>query len=680
MSLDPTTEAIAHFIGLFHTKIEDLRMRSEFDAFRAAKLLEPSPDDPVFVEIDVRAPYILKGFDPDVSYSATVAPAFAAQPPQLPVGLPLRSDPDLHLVPSDPNREPPVLDWGPAPPVAQMHLLIPLPNSILTLVQQSAFLSDNDLLLFGGTTPFVAPAVLQTELQGLVGTAQSAALAMAVDPGAVPKLADMQAFAAHLKLGPPDLPGAQTVMVTGAAAQGIFLNGAVAETLPVFTEILPDRLAKTYGTSPQDDAAGQTDADTPSPPPQTKDALASPMRSDGTTDAPPNIFAVEAGHAVVGGSNLSTNEAFISIKWVDAPVIAVAGDVMTLMAVSQVNLLVDRDITPDGVPVTGQINVALNAASITQTQSAALDVRTEDPDQTFPKLWHVETISGDLVLVNWIQQYVFATDFDRAEIQFSGAATFIGLGENVLSNLTALTELGYHYDLILIGGDMITLNQIRQTNVMLDSDVVSGVVPVGTDVQTAGNLQLNLASISTVGVDTVGAMQDNFKTMMDAFATGSKALTDAVVADTLFQGMQVLRVLYVEGDLTKVNLVDQTNVLGDADQVHLALAGFLSTQASPVTINTGGNAQLNAANILDIGIDSMVMAGGAIYSDALIHQAGLIDTDASPVGVGLAALASEAVAFLADGMIDPCGDPDIPIMPGLPDMPGSLDVMQSVLA
>lgn len=72
---------------------------------------------------------------------------------------------------------------------------------------------------------------------------------------------------------------------------------------------------------------------------------------------------------------------------------------------------------------------------------------------------------------------------------------------------------------------------------------------------------------------------------------------------------------------------------------------------SPVSFTTGSNLMTNTAAILESGFDSQIMADGEYYNDALLYQAELIDTDADPLGVSVASLASEAVAFLADDMI-----------------------------
>jgi hypothetical protein len=149
--------------------------------------------------------------------------------------------------------------------------------------------------------------------------------------------------------------------------------------------------------------------------------------------------------------------------------------------------------------------------------------------------------------------------------------------------------------------------------------------------------------------------------------------------DGHLQGAEVLRVLYISGDLVKMNLLKQVNVVGDADQILIPPGAAIGS----VEVIAGSNALANIASIRDLGVDSKVLAGGQIYTDALIHQAGFVDMEAAPTGVQLApGLTSEAVVFLADHMLDPTGpgaDADGPAGP-IPMDGGSLDVMQSVLS
>jgi hypothetical protein len=147
-------------------------------------------------------------------------------------------------------------------------------------------------------------------------------------------------------------------------------------------------------------------------------------------------------------------------------------------------------------------------------------------------------------------------------------------------------------------------------------------------------------------------MAQAFADALRDMAEGATKLSAEVAQDALFTGFETLRALYIEGDLTQINLIDQVNYLGDQDQVRLAADALAEAlQGASVAIAAGANALANLATIKTAGLDTTIMAQGAVYEDAVLYQAGLIDTEAPPTGVSLSALASEAVAFLADDML-----------------------------
>ena len=139
--------------------------------------------------------------------------------------------------------------------------------------------------------------------------------------------------------------------------------------------------------------------------------------------------------------------------------------------------------------------------------------------------------------------------------------------------------------------------------------------------------------------------------------------------------------LFIDGDYTTVNWIEQTNILGDSDQVYLAMEGIQAATGAEVNVVSGSNAVINMASIQEYGVESTVMVGGQVYDDALLYQAELIDTDADPLGVNMPALASEAVAFLADDMMSTdTGPVDVPITPTAPESIQTPDSMQLMLA
>jgi hypothetical protein len=668
MPLDRTTEAIAHFIGAFHLDVEALRLREGYDAFRAAQDMPPEGGELPFVSISVRAPHELKGFEPGLKVALPLAPAIAAGAQAVPAGAPPGFGPPLHSSPAAVFAPHPG-QIGPAPTVAVPHWEVPPPNQIATATVQHLYLADDDVISFDLGLTFVPPEVLLARLETLIATAESLSLGLTgrVGPDEVTDGAAMRALAEEIAaFGPdavPQAPGATVHLISGAAAQGTFVDGAAVEEMPKFLDNLPAALE---------------------PPGAEQEADDGPEIAPGADE--PNPYAVDPGHHVETGANLSANEAFIVTNWTDAEVIAVGGDVIEIAVISQVNLLVDDaggapGAGPGAAP--GAVSKAVSAAQIVTRSSEpeGADDAAAPIDGGFPLYWEVTRIDGDVILVNWVEQHTFATDTDRAEVLFTGSATHIGMGDNTLSNFATLTELGFHYDLIVISGDMITVNMIEQINVLLDSDSVGAVILPPDLIATGDNYLLNSAAIVSEGVDSIVIMSEAFRAELEALEAGATTLSDGFALDPLFQGKETLSVLYIDGDLIEVNVIEQHNYLGDADQVQLALDALVDGTGAEVTITTGANALLNDARIIDLGIDSTIVAGGEVYTAALIHQAGLVDTEAMPEGVAMTGLASEAVAFLADDMIDPA-PPDDTGGGGaaLAGEGGSLDVMQTVLA
>lgn len=707
MTLDRTTDAIAHFIGLFHLDIEEMRLRSDYEAFEFAR--ETDESDPIEPsEIALKAPFAPEGFDPDVTYvptDATPAPGAPASPD---INLPPPQIPDSVPIVPYLQDAPTAFLLAPAVPGA-FAILVPQPNSIMVAISQSAIMYDNDLLLFSGTAQFASPNLLLQKLDLLleIGGAASIFGLAGVPLTAIPTRTEAVALAMAVgSVEALEAGGAEISLRTGEVASGIVINGEIAEEMPVFENLLPaflapddededaqeERSEASEDTSEEDDSGGSSDSQNPedtdaedgaSAPDraqgstQGRDEAAFAMPPDGTTSDAPLPFDVDPGHNVVTGANLAVNETLITSKWVDAPVIAIARDVVELDIVSQVNVRAEGGRLPDSALMSP--SKSLNAVSITTESSIDPDTPAQ-AGTGLPAISNIAHVKGDLVAVNWVQQHIFGSDFDRLEIEFSAAATYLSTGENTLVNVTSLIEAGFHYDLILVGGSMISINAIDQVSVLLDSDMVSGSVAGGAALHARDNLQLNFAEIEKIGENTVTEMKDSFKTALDALALDPDDLSPDLLGDPLFEGIAALKVLHVENNLIKLNVIEQYNYLGDADQVQLALDDFVMVTGAPVTFTTGSNAQLNSARIKDIGLDSTVMTGGEAYSDALIYQAELIDPDAAPTGVNLSALTSEAVAFLADDMIKGAAEQEQARLDHAHDDFSNQDILQTMLA
>jgi len=766
MTVDGTTEIIAHFIGQFDLAVEAPRLQIVYDPFTLERVPEelasPEPAPPV----EVVAPYTVRPYDGSVTLQpAVTAPdALAGTLSSLPVDVTVGAGTAAALPPAPfalplAAGAPGAAAASSASAAETLRPELPTPNAIATWTTQSLVLSDDDLIGATGAVAFAPLAPLHADLAavGALGDRLSDAVVGDLATAATPGHAAALALNARIEAAaPPALAGLEATVLRGAHAQGIVVDGAAADALPDFREHLPEPLREDDGEDDTAPAPGDVDGvggqafggGTATPGTAVAGAPVAGIDERGDGDAPPpedaardpfeavpggagSGDAADPGNEVVTGANLAVNEAAIAWQWLDAPVFVVQGDVVDLDVVVQHNLLRDRDTPPGetGAPAgrtaptataapsaeagppgpvsttpaspkaaaagfepgarpaepapseageaSGQPSEAINAARIAAT-STADDAGSASPGQ--PSGSVVKTVTGDLALTNTVEQHNFVTDMDRADVTLTGSETSIGTGGNVTVNEAFFTELGYRFDLIVVDGDMIKLDVINQLNVLLDDDITSGPPGAAGPISAHDNLVMNLAEVTSHGVDTVTAMREAFAATAEQLRAGASALTDEVLADRLLAGKDLVATLHVHGDLTIANMIDQRTYLGDQDQVHLARDAMAAAQGAPLEVTTGANALLNAATITEHGVDSQIMAGGDVYDDALLYQAGLIDTDAQPGAVDLPALANEAVAFLADGFTTPAA-PDLPEAHVTADSgPVPADLMQTMLA
>lgn len=657
MSLDQTTETISHFIGVFHLTVEELRLRDQYDVFKAEKAGEEEVAPPEFTDPKIKSPYELGDYDPSVKYASTADP-LPAEEVAVDVPAPVIGSSQPVGDPPDPVQE---SNWlGSIYPGGSLIILpyVPIPSSVATITFQSLTLFDNDVLGNYADVEFVG---VETYYAALEDAAALAKLLNGHGLGLADPLILANADLADLvretieTFEIPDVEGAVTVVyskadVEDAAVHGkaIFVNGEATTEAFDLDALLPAFLAEKKAE--EEAAAEQDDAE---------ETLA-----DKHEDDAPNPYALDPGHTVVTGANEIVNEAIVTTSWIDAGVIAVGGDVTKASWVSQVNVLSNHDGV--GAAGAGLASQALNVFEHTAYPEGydpdaepgdAEAAEDADPEGAvplaLPQAWTLETIDSDVLALNSFSQFSFGMDADQVNFGITADATYATTGENQLVNFGQALEIGFGYDLIIVGGNLITLNIISQTNVLLDDDNVS--LESGTSASLAGddNLLVNYASIETHGEDTFEEMQDNFAKAIEDLAEGTEDLAEDVAQDALFAGKDSLKALYIAGDLIKVTLMSQTNIFGDQDQVVLALNDFMDSVGDAAEVIAGSNMLLNSAKIVDYGFDSTVMASGDVYDDLLLYQAELIDTDADPLGVEMSSLANEAVAFLADDMLLP---------------------------
>src|SRR5262245_12583774 len=66
--LDKVTQTIAHFIGLFETTLEGIRLRGEYNDFKASQSPGQDPPDLPTIPVKLKALYELNDFKPYVPY------------------------------------------------------------------------------------------------------------------------------------------------------------------------------------------------------------------------------------------------------------------------------------------------------------------------------------------------------------------------------------------------------------------------------------------------------------------------------------------------------------------------------------------------------------------------------------------------------------------------------------
>jgi hypothetical protein len=676
MSLDPITDSIAHFVGLFELATEEARLRTEYQSFKALERKAEDDGRQDFAPVRFDAPHWLGDYDPETgplpgARDPYLGQGMASPPaPPAPAGLMPAFDP----ITLSPPSEVPGFDLGGG---YTLLPFVPTPSSLATITLQTIRLSDNDVYGDPETAGFVDPLLFEALL------AQAIALAQAITPwsldgltGAV--IADPEAaidfFETLQTVEVPQVDDLVAVLLRGDEAMGPIVDGMVlvedgaedgpeggladGAELPMLRDLLPAYLVRKHGIEDEPEVTSTGDKEDDVWQAARSDARADKdilflherdLRDLGRDETPD--LGDAALHSVTAGANEMTNVAAILTNWIDAPVIAVGGDVVTLDAVSQVNVLMDRDsVNGMGLPGTAG-SKAVNAAQI-ETRESELQRPSEVGGAILPATWNVKTISGDVLLANHVSQHSFVTDADRLDLTFTAASTTVVAGENQVFNMLDASEFGFGYDLIIVGGSMVTMNLVSQTNVLLDDDIFTG--PGLGDAVLSGddNLAFNKAEILKEGIDTHVEMAQAFADALRDMAAGAAELARDVAQNELFTGFEKLRALHIEGDLTQINVIDQVNYLGDQDQVHMAADAVAAMiEGASVAVSTGANALANLVKIQTAGLDSTIMAQGAVYEDAILYQAGLIDTDAPPIGVNISALASEAVAFLADDML-----------------------------
>ncbi|MBS3648581.1 hypothetical protein KEU06_08055 [Pseudaminobacter sp. 19-2017] len=644
MLLDRATEAIAHFIGLFSNTVEEARQREAFEQFTAAKgdpgSLKPLPN----VELALSVAYEFEGFDPGLVYRP-VAPDIISWTNWSSVdfnsqGLSLRP---ISVQPEFAHAGRSVASLSAKQATVEIEPL----GSVANYLHQGIALADNDYFGVGGHGLTFAP---QPAGDGNVFKLldASSSLSPIPDPGmpgnamALAKFATETAqalndfnqdmIAGHI--GELDGLTAQNTLIEKAESlEGTFVNGR-ADEAPDLEDYFSLEARREAGPHPEEAFKPNVT-----------------ITDDGVK--------IDASVTLDTGSDVLINNAVLKNMWTASTVTAVVGDHIEINAIIQMNAWTDSDMVPAALGGWNKSLAETMAFNIGIFERIENSADKDEPDaevsKSFPKYWAVTEVTGDLMIVNWLEQITFMKDNDIGILSSSGATSFVYSGSNSAFNSTSIYELGIGYDLIVVGGSVYDVNLIQQVNILSDNDVIGAVPGFETTGEgaysTSGNLLWNQAQIYNVGTGgPYEALPADYQETADKLAAGKQDIEDGVLSDDAFAGQTALRVLHIEGDLVNFQYVKQTNILGDEDQIALAMHESGAYSDAKWSVTTGNNALINNAAIVDLDSLGKTYVGGDQYSQDFLFQADIIQQDPAFAKQNPDALINEAVAFLDDSM------------------------------
>lgn len=634
--MDKITEEIAHFIGAFHITVEDARLREGYNEFPFNPVqseLDPLP----VIDADFAAPHQLLGYEPGLDYRS---PWSAPWHPYL---RPTVSRDTPHPQSADgPALSNTKYDWPEHEAAASRGTTefippeIEPPGSVVNHLSQAIALSDDDYFGVGGHNLVFSPDPID-DSELLEGAAATAALSPIGDlerPGSSAEIvAVIDATVSQLDAAESGAGDAVQVFTAAETIEGVYVNGELVTEAPELQD---------YHSFEGEEEASEDD-----PGSNTR------IMDDATV-------AIKASVELEAGGNTLINEAILKSYWTGGTVTAVVGDHVELNAIVQINAAWDVDAITSAVsePTTGDANELFNIATFERLDAS----REPDTDPAsvgdYPKYWSITEIEGDLMIVNWLEQFIFMSDNDVGILSSSGVTTSVVSGDNLGVNHTSVFELGFAYDLIIVGGSVYDANIIQQMNVLFDNDVVGAtsdfqITGVGT-VSSSANLLWNQAYIANIGnADRFDPLPQQYLDAADAFAGGGRDISHDVLSDEAFAGLDGLHVLSIRGDLLKLQSIQQTNILGDSDQIALAMNAIAPHLDAAWSISTGSNALMNNAAIVDLDSFGKTYVGGDQYSQETLFQAELISHQPDFGGPDADALVNEAVLFLDDSMLEP---------------------------
>ncbi|CUX63566.1 hypothetical protein G3A56_18325 [Rhizobium oryzihabitans] len=185
----------------------------------------------------------------------------------------------------------------------------------------------------------------------------------------------------------------------------------------------------------------------------------------------------------------------------------------------------------------------------------------------------------------------------------AGNSIDVAAGANIVANVATLVNTGVMTSVTAVMGDYHQIDAITQAYIYSDRDEISSVFTHSED--QAATAAYNIASFER----TVYPGAEN---AADSHDTGETPIFPTA-----------WRVSVLEGDVSFVHWIEQYQFISDNDTMTITTAG------SSVSLLTGGNAALNIANFLGIGMQyDLIIVGGNVLDMNLISQiAVLYDND-----------------------------------------------------
>ncbi|MGP4668252.1 hypothetical protein [Agrobacterium pusense] len=196
------------------------------------------------------------------------------------------------------------------------------------------------------------------------------------------------------------------------------------------------------------------------------------------------------------------------------------------------------------------------------------------------------------------------SDVSLHEDSPAGNSLDVAAGANVVANIATLVNTGVMTSVTAVMGDYHQIDAITQSYIYSDRDEISSVF-------TRSDNQAETAAYN------IASFQRSVFPGAENTATDSHETGEPPIFPTAW------RVSVLEGDVSFVHWIEQYQFVSDNDTM------TITTSGASVSVLTGGNAALNIANFLGIGMQyDLVIVGGNVLDMNLISQiAVLYDND-----------------------------------------------------